>query len=152
MLTPIEIENAVSQILRKKTSFKVYEQDVKKSFAAPCFFVSCELKNFKASNKNTFSVTADISIFFFSPRSGNERTRNEELALKVMGMLPTWFTPNFKVGDRYLTTGFVNTDFVGDDADILCCTFSSTYFDSPSGEGTDIVKIENIILNSKEEF
>lgn len=150
MITPTQIENAVADVLRKNTGFKVYENDVKKTFKAPCFFVSCENKEFQSANKNTFKLRSEIEIIFFPPTSVDTRTRSEPLELKVMGLLPTWFSPNFKVGDRYLTTSNGNFYFLGDDGDILQYRFSTTYFDSVQND-EEYEKINKIILSIKEE-
>ncbi|MCM1364702.1 MAG: hypothetical protein NC122_06295 [Faecalibacterium sp.] len=154
MIQVSEIQNAIASVLKEKTGYKVYKNNVIEAFQAPCFFVSVRIAKFEPANKSTFSVETECSIEYYPFLPSGERVRDDIPLEKLMSLMPMWFSPNIHVGDRYLVTENRGFRFSGENADILHFDFSLSYFDGLDNEGEadnngDDEKITQVEINHK---
>ena len=103
MLKIVDIQNAAAAILKEKTGFRVYRNDVNEAYVTPCFFINTTLE-YKPEKRTFFRCRGQVSIFFFQKLKTEKRIRDEIVNEQMMQTLFTAFNPNFPVNDRVLTT------------------------------------------------
>lgn len=130
MLSLIQINKAVNDLLKEKTNAVTYSNEVLEGFKTPCFFTSCRIADMETVSQNSFLVKAVVSIIFVPDTLQMKRVRSESINNKMASLLMGLFMPNIKVEDRTLTVSRVNTDFVGENSDLLRFNFTTEYYDS----------------------
>ena len=149
MIKPLEIQNAVSQILKNKTGYKVYSNEVLEGFVAPCFFVSVIIKDFTRKNRTLIKVDAEVAVEYYPYLDPEKRVRDEISANKMMNILLMLFHLNLPVSDRHLLITDGKFTFGGQNNDLLRMNFALSYFDCPDEEKEAGEKITEININTK---
>ena len=149
MITPIDIQNAVSGILKEKTKYKVYSNEVLEGFTAPCFFISVVINNFTRKSKTTFDVEANVEIEYYPYLDPQKRVRDEISSNIMMGVLLKLFSLNLPCRDRHLTITDGKFTLGGQNKDLLRMEFSLSYFDSIKEDEVIAEPITDVNLNTK---
>lgn len=149
MIKPLEIHNAISQILKKKTGYKVYSNEVLEGFVAPCFFVSVFIKNFNNQGKSVLAVEAEASIEYYPYLDSEKRVRDEISSNKMIDILLSLFHLNLPVSDRHLLITDGRFSFGGQNKDLLKMDIGLSYFDSPDEREESGETITAVDINTK---
>lgn len=149
MITPIDIHNAVSGVLKNFTKYKVYSNEVLEDFRAPCFFVSVVINNFTRKSKSTFEVEANVGIEYYPYLDPEKRVRDEISCNKMMSELLKHFSLNLPCGDRFLNITDGKFTLGGQNKDLLRMDVSLSYFDSIRPDEVKEEMITEVNLNTK---
>lgn len=121
MISLKEIKKAVNDKLYAIAGLPIYGKETKEGYEYPCLFVELVTKQYKRGNVNwgTGGVTVKITYL--------QETVDEEKQLKLVDLVKEHFGLNLKVEERYLSTGEIDMDYVGQNQDILQITIDIPY-------------------------
>ena len=145
-MNAIEIKKAVNGLLKQKyPNIKRYGKEVVEGYETPSFFVDILPKATKHETKNFLKGGFTIQITYF-PKKLDEIDQ-----IKKVNELKELFGMVLQVGDRYLTVGEIEVDYIGELSNILQVSVEFDYKEKKERELIQEAAQEVIINMGKEQ-
>ena len=128
-----EIKKAVNELLKERyppPQFKIYGKEIKEGYDAPCFFTEILDRGSRAETKNFARGGFTVKITYF------QTEKNELDQLEKVDEIKDLFGLFLCVGNRRLTIGDFEHDFIGEYQDILQISIEIDYKENTQKEDT----------------
>ena len=125
MLRQTEIITSVSALLKEQFNYPVYSDETLEKFKQPCFFIKLVRRtDTRTVNYNQNQLSIIITYF-----SSSEKNKEIEF-LDITDDFLVLFRAGFKTADRYLKVSDIQSERIGEKADILQVMLDITYHDT----------------------
>lgn len=141
-----EIKKAVNGLLKQKyPNIKRYGKEVVEGYETPCFFVDILPRREKHETKNFSKGGFDVQITYFQKKLDEiDQIKKENEIKDLFGMV-------LQVGERYLTVGEIEVDYIGELSNILQISVEFDYKESNARKMPQEAASEVIINMGKEQ-
>lgn len=144
MLKLIEVKAAANDLLKAATGYKIYGKEVIEGYETPSLFTEIVTKPFLRETRNYARSGFTLKITYF------QKTPDEIEQLKLIDTVKNAFGMIFKVGDRKLTVGEIEHDYVGQKEDILQISVNFDCYEDTRTQDTEDIA-QSVEVEFKEE-
>jgi hypothetical protein len=146
MLSQSEIKTAANKLLGGVTGLKVYGKEITEGYQTPSLFVEIVPKPFNRLTQGYAKSGFSLKITYF------QKTPDEKEQLKLVDTVKEAFGMTFAVGNRKLTVGDIEYDYVGQKEDILQISVDFEFYENTVPEESgEIAETLSFMLEKEDE-